>query len=621
MNSKFRIFFLSILFICAALGVSAQDPNCYYGEGYGNTYEEACENARGNLLSNIVITVESSSSGSFHHATDASGNVNEKEEYSALVKSFSAATTLHNVRYITIRQKPDFMVKCSVNKEDVAKMYELRRDKVLDLVLSAQRAESRGNVANALRFFYQAYVLLQSLQYPDEIKERVDGQERILSNWIPERMNEICSDVKFSIVSSDDNIYNLLVTYKGEPAEAVDYSYWDGRRTSPIMSAKDGKGEMIFPPGVKPADVKIDIEYQYSDEVHADPQVAALMTSFNGNSVVRQNVKHLNFASKESKASKGETQMYRQTMTAGEAQGVKEADKKDIKALENSMAAILKAIQNKRYDSVSNLFTSDGLDMFRGLLAYGNARLLEKPEKISYKFYPMKERTVCRSVPMSFSFSGGNRKFIEDVTFTFNADGLVESLAFSLGSTATKSIFSQGGDRWSDYTKMVIATFLENYKTAYSLKRLDYIKSIFDDNALIIVGHVTTTPAKKTSGDYHSLQLPQKHVTYAKKSKEEYIKQLEKCFKSNEYVNIRFADNNIEKAGFGGETFGIQIKQDYFSSSYGDQGYLFLMVDFNDEDAPIITVRTWQPERQQDITPMLNKNSRDYGIYGLGIME
>ena len=32
--------------------------------------------------------------------------------------------------------------------------------------------------------------------------------------------------------------------------------------------------------------------------------------------------------------------------------------------------------------------------------------------------------------------------------------------------------------------------FLENYKTAYALKRLDYINTIFDDDAVIIIGNL-----------------------------------------------------------------------------------------------------------------------------------
>ena len=71
------------------------------------------------------------------------------------------------------------------------------------------------------------------------------------------------------------------------------------------------------------------------------------------------------------------------------------------------------------------------------------------------------------------------------------------------------------------------------------------------------------------------------------------------CFQSNEFINLRFADNEIRKAG-SGEIYGIQIKQDYFSSNYGDTGYLFLMVDLNDREKPLIHVRAWQPEKDPD---------------------
>ncbi len=108
---------------------------------------------------------------------------------------------------------------------------------------------------------------------------------------------------------------------------------------------------------------------------------------------------------------------------------------------------------------------------------------------------------------------------------------------------------------------------------------------------------------------------------FVRKSKEEYMSQLEKCFKSNEYVNINFSDNDIQKAAYGGDTFGIQIRQDYYSEHYGDQGYLFLFVDLNEADKPIIKIRTWQPERNPDLTPMLPKNNRDFGIYSNSMFQ
>ena len=91
-------------------------------------------------------------------------------------------------------------------------------------------------------------------------------------------------------------------------------------------------------------------------------------------------------------------------------------------------------------------------------------------------------------------------------------------------------------------------------------------------------------------------------------TKEQYLKNLERCFNSNEYVNIRFANNDIVRAGQGGELYGIQIKQDYYSTNYGDTGYLFLLVDMNDAKSPLIKVRTWQPEPDPEL-----------GLYDMGI--
>ena len=63
----------------------------------------------------------------------------------------------------------------------------------------------------------------------------------------------------------------------------------------------------------------------------------------------------------------------------------------------------------------------------------------------------------------------------------------------------------------------------------------------------------------------------------------------------------------MKAGGSYGEVYGIQIRQDYYSINYGDTGYLFLFVDLNDPNNPIIKVRTWQPDRDPD-----------FGLYGLG---
>lgn len=64
-------------------------------------------------------------------------------------------------------------------------------------------------------------------------------------------------------------------------------------------------------------------------------------------------------------------------------------------------------------------------------------------------------------------------------------------MSFSLSQTAIADIISK--DIWSEKVRMTIIDFLENYKTAYALKRADYIESIFADDVVIIIGSVLKT--------------------------------------------------------------------------------------------------------------------------------
>ena len=251
------------------------------------------------------------------------------------------------------------------------------------------------------------------------------------------------------------------------------------------------------------------------------------------------------------------------------------------------MRKVEDAIRSRNYAGVDTLCTPEGYEMFQRLIKYGNGKLLRKPQ---LKYLSYNGEITCRSLPMSFSFSGNRRTFVEDIVFQLNAEGKITSLSFGLNKPAVDDIMNQTA--WGDTARQVLITFLESYKTAYALKRLDYIRSIFSDDALIITGSVV-----KSSGVGERQPLDRNVVKYTRQTKGEYMKKLEHIFAGNEFINLRFADNQIRKSGVGGEIYGIQIKQDYFSSSYGDTGYLFLMVDLNHPKEPVIHVRTWQPEK------------------------
>ena len=121
---------------------------------------------------------------------------------------------------------------------------------------------------------------------------------------------------------------------------------------------------------------------------------------------------------------------------------------------------------------------------------------------------------------------------------------------------------------------------------------LDFLQKVYSDDALIIVGRVIQVENTDAHGTV--VQAPN-HILITK-TKSEYLANLSKAFEANEFINVGFTKVTIVQHPDHESIYGITLFQNWTSSNYSDAGYLFLMMDFRNDDAPIIHVRTWQPE-------------------------
>ena len=561
-----------------------KNPDQYlYGEGKGVTVDEADNQALQQIISQLCVHV--SSNIELAKQEVRTGNDYENKRYIDQKISTYSNATLTNTDMFVISNEPKAHVARWISKSELHRIFAGRTAKVQEYMTNAVKAEEKGKLDDALRNYYWAYTLLMTLQHASEVTFRdSDFQNHVLVTWIPEKMNNIFEDIKVSVTGKQDNDLELFFTYNGEPVTSLDYTYFDGGRWSNIYSVKDGIGLLELAPGAIGENLQLKIEFAYKNQAHIDREIYSVINVVKDLSFPKA---YLNLKGKVSKKAQNKLSDLEDAYNEEVAAAISILDDdKDVKA---SMDNVLDAIYAKKYEDVREHFTSEGLDMFNRLISYGNAKIVGEP---SYTVYKNNDRTVVRSVPMSFSFRNGSTKFVENVVFTFNDQGMIESLAFGLDDAATRDVLTK--QAWPEHARMSIIEFLENYKTAFALERLDYIRTIFDENAVIIVGKI----AKAATGI-----SPENQITYnnniiirTRYTKEQYLKNLERCFSSNEFVNVRFANNDIIKAGKGGEIYGIQIKQDYYSANYGDTGYLFLLVDLNDPEAPMIKVRTWQPE-------------------------
>lgn len=580
----------------------------YVGIGSAPTLEEADNHALGNLQSQLHVRVGSYTNVQIKQ--EQQGQSVSSHGSSNIMIETSTGGVLTDTRTLILSKEPEWRVMRYVERDKVEQSFRQRVMRVKEYLYDAKNSEESGRMDNALRQYYWAYCLLRSLPDPEKYTTEINFKEVSLLRWIPERLDHIFQNLKIEAGMREDSVLNLVAKYEGRDVTSLDISYAVAGGQPKQVDFKSGIAQIVLPEGTNPSGVQVDFEYKYEDRSfwQGSEELRLMIDQFKDAWPKSQ----CNVRIGTKKEQKTVQKMFQQSvMRVSEATNaiasLNEAD------CDRTVKSVLEAIRSKEYESVRHLFTSDGYEMFSQLIAYGKARLLGKP---NLHYYGGADgRTVCRSIPMSFSFRNNHLTFTEEVALTMNPDGKIESLAFCIDNDTREAIFNSRA-QWSDSVRMAIATFLENYKTAYALKRLEFIRSIFDDYAIIVTGTVTMNAQRQNDAP---MKLKQ-NVKYTKYNKEQYIERLEQQFKKNQFINLRFTDVTIGKVS-NDDDFALRIKQDYFSSSYADTGYLFLMVDMNNTSRPLIKLRAWQPHRDPDINSHLSERNPFYGLIYEGNYE
>lgn len=621
-NIKLRFLIAWILCLSISHGLYAQSVDEiktneeYYlwGEGSGDSQKEAKENALHDLSSKISVHI-SSVDRSYMSNEQNNQDINTYVSFERKMQTYSTVTLTDCHSKVVSTTKP-YKVFSYIEREKVDKMFEDRVKIMQANVQIANDAYLNLNLADALRYYYASYLLTQSLRYrADAVVTDENGKEQMAMVWIRKRIEDILSNVKISVKEEDDS-YLLGFFYKGEPVEKIGYTYWDGDDVSERISyAQDGVGLVELEPSFSIKDIKVFIEYKFLNmvnrnnaELTAVYDALAEDVNFQGMSGVQvtqsnvgdiasiyegQSLTQMSNKQKESISSLSAVRMENNPIDADKVQHYSE-----------TIDIVIQAIKNKQYDQVPALCTVEGAEAFTQLIKYGKARVVGNPT-ITYTEY--NGHIYARSVPMEFSFSGNN-KFMENVVFTFTSEGKIDNVTFGLGFKAENDIYCNMAGEDQAQARAAISNFLENYKTAYALGRFEYLDMIFSDDALIVTGKEVLRMVGNDETGYHT----EKKVVKTKQSKEQFLTNLKNAFDSKEFVNIQFVNNYIQPSRRsiqnGHDVYGIQIRQDYFSDNYKDQGYLFLRVDVTNPDAPIVSVRVWQemPDEEDGVADLTN---------------
>lgn len=572
-----------------------KNSNYIWGEGNGTTMSDAEGEALRQMSVQISVSVYNSS-------YDEESNDNSVQK--AVLQSVSSAK-FTNVQMRVLEEEPNAKVFCFMPRSEVKKMFEKRANHIVNMVDAGKTAESRMMIDEALRNYYWALVLAKTTPEPVEIE--FNDKKGEATSLLPIKIKSVLAMINASVdeIQDDKNII-LDFTYNGKPVSSLNFKYNDGQSIVGPIVARDGIGEASM--ASIPADGKLHLTYELRFRNEVDPTDSDIAGAFNAgilpniNSSVAIAIKNNSKKKAAAPVLASAEMLAAQPTNEKRSIAMQNADNTDD--LQKAVLAVEAAISSNNPKSAFNYFTPEGYTLFANLMAKnGKVTLVGKAQ--SHNFIIADGYIIGRATNIKRQFRNG-KAFMEKLVYRFNPESRkIESVAFALTQRAENDIMNAAAS-WPEVSRWAILNFMEDYQTAFALKRIDYINSIFSDDALIITGTILKklNNAERAFDRSKSLDLGgPKGIAYSQLSKTEYIDRLRKIFSAREYVHLQFEDNvtrmidlpainGINK----GAAFGIEIKQRYESTGYSDDGYLTMVFDTRGK-LPIIHVRLWQPDK------------------------
>lgn len=572
-----------------------KNSNYIWGEGNGTTMSDAEGEALRQMSVQISVSVYNSS-------YDEESNDNSVQK--AVLQSVSSAK-FTNVQMRVLEEEPNAKVFCFMPRSEVKKMFEKRANHITNMVDAGKTAESRMMIDEALRNYYWALVLAKTTPEPVEIE--FNDKKGEATSLLPIKIKSVLAMINASVDEIQDG-KNLILgfTYNGKPVSSLNFKYNDGQSIVGPIVARDGIGEASM--ASIPADGKLHLTYELRFRNEVDPTDSDIAGAFNAgilpniNSSVAIAIKSNSKKKAAAPVLASAEILAAQPTNDKHSIAMQNADNTDD--LQQAVLAVEAAISSNNPKSAFNYFTPEGYTLFANLMAKnGKVTLVGKAQ--SHNFIIADGYIIGRATNIKRQFRNG-KAFMEKLVYRFNPESRkIESVAFALTQRAENDIMNAAAS-WPEVSRWAILNFMEDYQTAFALKRTDYINSIFSDDALIITGTILKklNNAERAFDRSKSLDLGgPKDIAYSQLSKTEYIDRLRKIFSTREYVHLQFEDNvtrmidlpainGINK----GAAFGIEIKQRYESTGYSDDGYLTMVFDTRGK-LPIIHVRLWQPDK------------------------
>lgn len=275
-------------------------------------------------------------------------------------------------------------------------------------------------------------------------------------------------------------------------------------------------------------------------------------------------------------------------------------DDQDLKAkIENTLSAVMTEINRSQEEEIAKLQLSERLIAKEAQqelnMLWKNDRFRCVEEVIVERLLTTRTGYQVRGIPLivNAAVDGGELGYQEAVV-NFDVEGVITSFYYTINPELySKLRMTQMGDKRHEVSdikdRMMILDYVEHFRTAYNQKDLKFLRQVFSDDALIITGKVIKV--RKTE-----MTPTGSKVIYSTQTKQQYLENLSRAFRSNSYIKVTFDEVVIVEHPTILGIYGVTVHQKWNTARYSDEGYVFMVWDFRNPDLPQIHVRTWQPD-------------------------
>ncbi len=286
-----------------------------------------------------------------------------------------------------------------------------------------------------------------------------------------------------------------------------------------------------------------------------------------------------------------------------------------VKKMEDRLSALLTeanaASEEKRAINCKKLGLSDDVSLAIEML-WENSSFVCSDEAVVEHCLTTSSGYQIRNIPLIMKDADGEAEDeYQEAVVSFDKQGNITSFFIAISMNLYMNVVKTGrnNDLIDLRRRQLILDYVEQFRTSYNQKDLVFLDKVFSEDALIVTG----TVIKRKTGDNIKLR---DGIIYKKQTKQEYLTKLGSAFKRNKKIHVTFDDIEVKRHPSKADYYGVTLHQSWKQQGYSDEGYVFLLWDFTNEDEPLIHVRTWQPDQFEGQT-LSKDNVFDFGDFDI----